>query len=130
MSQKTILIKPYSAYERERQPVENMELTHVEKGTPMGEYLRRFWQPIALSAELGEKRIRVYAVSPGPVRTRAASGIAAFDELIDAALKRTPEHRLVEIAEIGRVVAFLCGPGASGMTGDTIYVDAGLHNMA
>jgi len=83
-----------------------------------------------LSAELGEKRIRVYAVSPGPVRTRAASGIAAFDELIDAALKRTPEHRLVEIAEIGCVVAFLAGGGASGMTGDTIYVDAGLHNMA
>jgi len=82
------------------------------------------------AAELGDKRIRVYAVSPGPLRTRAASGIEAFDELIDAAVKRSPEHRLVDIAEIGRVVAFLVGGGASGMTGDTIYVDAGLHNMA
>lgn len=83
-----------------------------------------------MAAELGEKRIRVYAVSPGPLRTRAASGIDAFDELVEAAVTRSPEHRLVDIAEIGRVVAFLAGGGASGMTGDTIYVDAGLHNMA
>ncbi|MFT4066355.1 Rieske 2Fe-2S domain-containing protein [Paraburkholderia sp.] len=62
MTQKTILIKPYSAYERERQPAENMELTHVDKGTPMGEYLRRFWQPVALSTELGElpKTVRMF----------------------------------------------------------------------
>ena len=83
-----------------------------------------------LAAELGEKNIRVYAVSPGPRQTRAASGIARFDELIEAAVNRSPGHRLVDIAEIGRVVAFLVGGGASGMTGDTIYVDAGLHNMA
>lgn len=82
-----------------------------------------------LSAELGDKGIRVYAVSPGPLKTRAASGIAQFDELVDAAVARSPEHRLVDIAEVGRVVAFLVGGGASGMTGDTIYVDAGLHNM-
>jgi enoyl-[acyl-carrier protein] reductase I len=83
-----------------------------------------------LAAELGEKRIRVYAVSPGPLKTRAASGIAAFDELVDAAVARSPSHRLVDIAEVGRVVAFLVGGGASGMTGDTIYVDAGLHHVA
>lgn len=83
-----------------------------------------------LAAELGDKNIRVYAVSPGPLRTRAASGIAHFDELVEAAVARSPEHRLVDIAEIGRVVAFLVGPAASGMTGDTIYIDAGLHNMA
>ena len=83
-----------------------------------------------LAADLGEKNIRVYAVSPGPLQTRAASGIAHFDELIEAAVNRSPGHRLVDIAEIGRVVAFLVGGGASGMTGDTIYVDAGLHNMA
>ena len=83
-----------------------------------------------LAAELGEKNIRVYAVSPGPLQTRAASGIAHFDELIEAAVTRSPERRLVDIAEIGRVVAFLVGGGASGMTGDTIYVDAGLHNVA
>ncbi len=83
-----------------------------------------------LAAELGEKGIRVYAVSPGPLKTRAASGIAAFDELIDDAVARAPAHRLVDIAEVGRVVAFLASGAASGMTGDTIYVDAGLHIVA
>lgn len=81
------------------------------------------------ATELAAKNIRVYAVSPGPLRTRAASGIEAFDDLIDAAVKRSPQHRLVDIAEVGNVVAFLVGDGASGMTGDTIYVDAGLHNI-
>lgn len=83
-----------------------------------------------MAKELGERGIRVYAVSPGPLRTRAASGIAHFDELIDMAVTRSPGHRLVDIAEVGRAVAFLVGGGASGMTGDVIYVDAGLHNMA
>lgn len=80
--------------------------------------------------ELGEKGIRVFAVSPGPLKTRAASGIAQFDELVQMARQRAPQHRLVDIAEVGRVVAFLVGGASSGMTGDTIYVDAGLHNVA
>jgi enoyl-[acyl-carrier protein] reductase I len=83
-----------------------------------------------LAAELGDAGIRVYAVSPGPLKTRAASGIAAFDDLIAAAVARSPAGRLVDIAEVGRTVAFLVGGGASGMTGDTIFVDAGLHNVA
>jgi enoyl-[acyl-carrier protein] reductase I len=83
-----------------------------------------------LAKELGPKHIRVFAVSPGPLRTRASSGIAHFDELIDMAVKRSPGQRLVEIAEIGRVVAFLAGPASSGMTGDVVYIDGGLHNMA
>jgi enoyl-[acyl-carrier protein] reductase I len=83
-----------------------------------------------LAVELGDKGIRVFAVSPGPLKTRAASGIAEFDELVEAAVARSPAHRLVDIAEVGRVVAFLVGGGASGMTGDTIYVDAGLHVVA
>lgn len=83
-----------------------------------------------LSAEVGEKGIRVYAVSPGPLKTRASSGIAEFDELVAAAVARSSEHRLVDIAEVGRVVAFLVGGAASGMTGDTIFVDAGLHSVA
>jgi enoyl-[acyl-carrier protein] reductase I len=83
-----------------------------------------------LAAELGEQGIRVFAVSPGPLKTRAASGIAAFDELIGAAVTRSPARRLVDIGEVGRVVAFLVGGAASGMTGDTIYVDAGLHIVA
>jgi enoyl-[acyl-carrier protein] reductase I len=69
------------------------------------------------------------AVSPGPLKTRSASGIAEFDELIEAAVSRAPAHRLVDIAEVGRAVAFLVGGGASGMTGDTIFIDAGLHIM-
>ncbi|MBU6285859.1 MAG: enoyl-[acyl-carrier-protein] reductase FabI [Betaproteobacteria bacterium] len=83
-----------------------------------------------MAHELGQSKIRVYAVSPGPLKTRAASGIDHFDELVRMAVERTPEHRLVDIAEVGRVVAFLVGGAASGMTGDVIYVDAGLHHMA
>ncbi len=84
----------------------------------------------SMAAELGPKGIRVFAVSPGPLKTRAASGIAHFDELVEMAQQRAPAHRLVDIAEVGRVVAFLVGPASSGMTGDTIYVDGGLHNVA
>jgi len=83
-----------------------------------------------MACELGSKNIRVYAVSPGPLKTRAASGIGHFDELIDMAVTRSPGQRLVDISEVGRVVAFLVGGGASGMTGDVIYVDAGLHIVA
>ena len=82
------------------------------------------------AAELGPRHIRVFAVSPGPLRTRAASGIAHFDELVEMAQSRAPAQRLVDIAEVGRVVAFLVGGASSGMTGDTIYVDGGLHIMA
>jgi enoyl-[acyl-carrier protein] reductase I len=80
-----------------------------------------------IANELAPANIRVFAVSPGPLKTRAASGIAQFDELIDDAVRRAPARRLVDIAEVGRVVAFLVGGAASGMTGDTIYIDAGLH---
>ena len=83
-----------------------------------------------MAAEMGSKDIRVFAVSPGPLRTRAASGISHFDDVIDMAVQRAPGHRLVDIAEVGRTVAFLVGAGASGMTGDVIYVDAGAHIMA
>lgn len=80
--------------------------------------------------ELGPKGIRVFAISPGPLKTRAASGIAQFDELIEMAKERAPAQRLVDIAEVGRVCAFLVGGASSGMTGDTLYVDGGLHNVA
>lgn len=83
-----------------------------------------------LALELGAKNIRVFAVSPGPLRTRASSGIGHFDDIINMAVSRAPGRRLVDIAEVGRVVAFLVGGGASGMTGDVVYVDAGLHIMA
>ncbi len=83
-----------------------------------------------IANELAPSGIRAYAVSPGPLMTRAAGGIAHFDALVGSALQRAPAHRLVDIAEIGRVVAFLVGGAASGMTGDTIFVDCGLHNVA
>lgn len=83
-----------------------------------------------LANELGPGGVRVFAVSPGPMKTRASSGIDHFDELIQMAIERAPAHRLVDIDEVGRVVAFLVGSGASGLNGDVIYVDAGLHNVA
>jgi enoyl-[acyl-carrier protein] reductase I len=83
-----------------------------------------------LAHDLAPRGIRTYAVSPGPLRTRAAGGIAHFDELVESAVQRAPTHRLVDIAEVGRVVAFLVGGAASGITGDTIFVDGGLHNVA
>lgn len=80
-----------------------------------------------LALELGPRDIRVHAVSPGPVPTRAASGLPDFDALMDRARTQAPLGRLVSLDEIGDCVAFLVGPGASGMTGQTLYVDAGVH---
>ncbi|QDL53188.1 enoyl-ACP reductase FabI [Rhodoferax aquaticus] len=83
-----------------------------------------------LAVELGPKGIRVHAVSPGPIPTRAASGIAEFDSLMEQAQAKSPLQRLVTLEEIGALTAFLCSAGASGMTGQTIFVDAGCHAVA
>lgn len=80
-----------------------------------------------MAAELGEKRIRVHALSPGPLKTRAASGIERFDELLERARTRTPEHRLVSIEDVGRVAAFLVSDEAAALTGNIEYIDAGYH---
>ena len=80
-----------------------------------------------LAAELGPSRIRVNAVSPGPIATRAASGIASFDELMATAQAKAPLQRLVTLDEIAQLSLFLCTEAASGMTGQTIYVDGGVH---
>jgi len=80
-----------------------------------------------LAAELGPKRIRVHALSPGPLKTRAASGIERFDELLDRARARTPEHRLVSIEDVGNLAAFLVSDGAAALTGNVEYIDAGYH---
>jgi enoyl-[acyl-carrier protein] reductase I len=80
-----------------------------------------------MAAELGPKRIRVHALSPGPLKTRAASGIECFDELLERACARTPEHRLVSIEDVGNLAAFLVGDGAVALTGNIEYVDAGYH---
>lgn len=83
-----------------------------------------------LATELGPAGIRVHAVSPGPIRTRAASGIPAFDELIDDARRRAPLAREVDIDDVGGFCAFLVSDAARAITGDVHYVDAGLHIMA
>ncbi|MBS0233251.1 MAG: enoyl-ACP reductase FabI [Proteobacteria bacterium] len=80
-----------------------------------------------LSAELGDKKIRVHALSPGPLKTRAASGIDRFDELLERTRERTPEHRLVSIEDVGSVAAFLVGDTAKALTGNLEYVDGGYH---
>lgn len=80
-----------------------------------------------LAHELGGKDIRVYAVSPGPMMTRAASGIGHFDELLQKAVDRAPLHRLATPEQVGNLTAFLVSDAAAGMTGSTIYVDAGYH---
>lgn len=80
-----------------------------------------------LAHELGPKGIRVLAVSPGPMLTRAASGIAHFDDLMDQAIARAPLHRLATPDQVGSTCAFLVSDAAAGMTGSTIYVDAGYH---
>ena len=81
----------------------------------------------ALAAELGPRGIRVHAVSPGPLATRAASGIRDFDELMARVAHRAPERRLVTIEEVGAACTFLASPFATAMTGETLYVDGGYN---
>jgi enoyl-[acyl-carrier protein] reductase I len=80
-----------------------------------------------LAVELGKKGIRVHAISPGPVATRAASGIAHFDALLNKAARKAPAGRLVTIEEVGVACAGLATDGAKLITGDTLYIDGGLH---
>jgi enoyl-[acyl-carrier protein] reductase I len=83
-----------------------------------------------MALELGPSGIRVHAVSPGPILTRAASGIEDFDELMAKARAKAPLRRLVTLEEIGRLTSFLCSDASTGMTGQTIYVDGGCHAVA
>ncbi len=80
-----------------------------------------------MAAELGPKGIRVHALSPGPLKTRAASGIDRFDELLERTRLRTPEHQLVSIEDVGSFAAFLVGDGAKAVTGNVEYIDGGYH---
>jgi enoyl-[acyl-carrier protein] reductase I len=80
-----------------------------------------------LAAELGPKGIRVHAISPGPVATRAASGIAHFDALLNRAATKAPARRLVTIEEVGVACAGLATDGAKLITGDRLYIDGGYH---
>jgi enoyl-[acyl-carrier protein] reductase I len=80
-----------------------------------------------LAAELGPKRIRVHALSPGPLKTRAASGIGKFDELLQLAEQKSPQHRLVDVDDVGAIAGFLVSDHADALTGNVTFVDAGYH---
>ena len=83
-----------------------------------------------LAVDLGPRGIRVNAVSPGPIPTRAASGIAGFDELIADARERAPMQRPITLEDVGTLSAFLVSDAARSITGDTLYVDNGIHILA
>ncbi|MGO4388666.1 enoyl-ACP reductase FabI [Microvirga sp. 2YAF29] len=83
-----------------------------------------------LAYELGDKHIRVHAVSPGPLKTRAASGLKDFDVLLSEATERAPIGELVDIDDVGLTAAYLTTPFARRLTGTTTYVDGGLSIMA
>ena len=80
-----------------------------------------------IAAELGPKGIRVHAISPGPLATRAASGIQEFDDLLEKAKAKGPTRSLVSIEDVGAAVAFLAHDAARLITGETLYVDGGYH---
>lgn len=80
-----------------------------------------------LAYELGPKGIRVHAISPGPVKTRAASGIDHFDDLLERAAQRAPVKNLVNIEDVGMATAVLATDYAKLITGETVYVDGGYH---
>jgi len=80
-----------------------------------------------LAAELGPQGIRVHAISPGPLKTRAASGIAEFDALLDRAQSKAPARSLVSIDDVGEATAWLATDAARLMTGQTLYIDGGYH---
>jgi enoyl-[acyl-carrier protein] reductase I len=80
-----------------------------------------------LAMELGTQNIRVNTLSAGPIKTRAASGLEDFDQLMHEAAKKAPLHQLVTIEQVGEMAAFLVSDRAKQVTGQTIYVDAGYN---
>ena len=82
-----------------------------------------------MAAELGPKGIRVHAISPGPLKTRAASGISEFDALLEKAKATAPAHSLVSIDDVGIATAMLAHDAAKLITGETVFIDGGYHIM-
>ncbi len=83
-----------------------------------------------LAQDLGPEGIRVNAISAGPIKTLAAAGIAGFRGMLDHVAKTAPLARSVSTEEVGDAAAFLCSNLARGITGETLYVDAGYHAVA
>ena len=82
-----------------------------------------------LAFELGAQNIRVNAISPGPIKTRAASGIPNFDEYLKEGEARSPLHRLVDIENVGNLATFLVSDAGMDITGQILYVDSGYSIM-
>jgi enoyl-[acyl-carrier protein] reductase I len=82
-----------------------------------------------LAADLGRQNIRVNAISAGPIKTLAARGIGNLGDMLKAHAERAPLHRNTDQAEVGSTAAFLASDLASGITGETIYVDSGYNIM-
>ncbi len=72
----------------------------------------------------------MHAISPGPLKTRAASGLKDFDRLLNDAVKRAPVGELVDIMDVGFTCAYLASPYAKRLTGSTVYVDGGMNIVA
>ena len=83
-----------------------------------------------LAYELGQRKIRVHAISPGPLKTRAASGLKDFDRMLNDAVERSPVGELVDIMDVGFACAYLATPYGRRLTGQTLYVDGGISIMA
>lgn len=83
-----------------------------------------------LAYELGGKKIRVHAISPGPLKTRAASGLKDFDLVLNQAVQRAPIGELADIMDVGFACAYLATPYARRLSGATVYVDGGVNIMA
>ena len=83
-----------------------------------------------LACELGPKKIRVHAISPGPLKTRAASGLKDFDLLLAKAARKAPLGELVDIMDVGFACAYLATPYARRLSGETLFVDGGVNIMA
>jgi len=83
-----------------------------------------------LAYELGSQGIRVHAISPGPLKTRAASGLKDFDLLLTEAAQRAPLGELVDIMDVGFTCAYLATPYARRLSGETLYIDGGVNIMA
>ena len=83
-----------------------------------------------LALELGTRRIRVHAISPGPLKTRAASGLKDFELLLNEAVEKAPLGELVDIMDVGYTCAYLATPFARRVTGGLVYVDSGANLVA
>jgi len=82
-----------------------------------------------LASDLGPKKIRVNAISAGPIKTLAARGISGLSEMLKAHAERAPLKRNVDVHEVGSTGVFLASDASSGITGETIYVDCGYNVM-